>query len=82
MFEGPDFPKSLDEELFDGWLESGRQQKMSYNYLLIVWDELESKYQPVYVEDREEIDNYTRNKNIGTELLVAAYDLYSESRVV
>lgn len=82
MFEGSNFPKSLDEELFDGWLESGRQQKMSYNYLLIVWDELESKYQPVYVEDREEIDNYTRNKNIGTELLVAAYDLYSESRVV
>lgn len=82
MFEGPDFPKSLDEELFDGWLESGRQQKLSYNYLLIVWDELESEYRPVYVEDREEIDNYTRNKNIGTELLVAAYDLYSESRVV
>ena len=82
MFEGSNFPKSLDEELFDGWLESGRQQKLSYNYLLIVWDELESEYRPVYVEDREEIDNYTRNKNIGTELLVAAYDLYSESRVV
>lgn len=82
MFEGPDFPKSLDEEIFDSWLESGRQRKLSYNYLLIIWNELELEYQPVYVENRDAINNYTKDKTSGRELLVAAYDLYSESRVV
>jgi hypothetical protein len=31
MFEGSDFPKSLDEETFNGWLENGRQSKIGYN---------------------------------------------------
>lgn len=82
MFEGPYFPKSLDEEIFDSWLESGRQRKLSYNYLLIIWNELELEYQPVYVENRDAINDYTKDKTSGRELLVAAYDLYSESRVV
>ncbi len=81
MFEGSQFPKSLDEEVFEAWLESGRQRKLSYHYLLIIWNELEMEYQPVYVEDRAAINDYEKDKNTGRELLVAAYDLYSESRI-
>ena len=83
MFDNADFPKALDEELFDSWLENGRQSKLSYSYLLIIWDELESDYQPVYVESRAELNKYTKyNKSIGRESLVAGYDLYSESRII
>ena len=82
MFEGSDFPKSLDEETFNLWLENGRQSKIGYNYLLIVWDEYESEYRATYVEDREEIGSYENYKeSTGRESLVAAYDLYSESRI-
>jgi hypothetical protein len=28
MFSGPDFPKSLDEEVFGSWLEKGRLSKI------------------------------------------------------
>ena len=83
MFDGPDFPKSLDEDVFESWLEEGRQSKLSYSHLLIVWDELESEYQPVYVEGREQLDGYAERKTAaGHESLVAAYDLYSEARIV
>lgn len=82
MFEGSDFPKSLDEELFDSWLESGRQSKLSYNYLLIIWNEIESEFQPVYVEDRDTLNDYAKAETSSRELLVAAYDLYSESRII
>lgn len=82
MFEGSDFPKSLDEDVFDAWLESGRQHKLSFNYLMIIWNELEMEYQPVYIEERDMIKEYARDKGLGTEVLVAAYDLYSESRIV
>ncbi len=83
MFEGPDFPKSLDEEVFNDWLEKGRQSKIGYNYLLIVWDEYESAYRPVYIEQRDDIGQYeTHRSSANRERLVAAYDLYSESRIV
>ena len=82
MFDGADFPKSLDEELFDYWLENGRQSKLNYSYLLIIWDELDSEYQPVYVESRDELNSYAKDRIVtGRESLVAAYDLYSESRI-
>lgn len=82
MFEGADFPQSLDEDVFDAWLENGRQSKLSYAYLLVVWDELEAKYLPVYAESREQITEYEKyGRSSGRESLVAAYDLYSESRV-
>jgi hypothetical protein len=80
MFDGPDFQKSLDEEVFNRWLENGRLNKMGYKYLLIVWDEYESGYQPVYAEHRDEIAVY--KKSSSRERLIAAYDLYSESRIV
>jgi hypothetical protein len=83
MFDGPGFPQSLDEELFNHWLENGRQSKIRYNYLLITWDGYESRYQPVYAEHRDEIGEYeTYQTATGRESLVAAYDLYSESRIV
>lgn len=83
MFEGTDFPKSLDEDLFDSWLENGRQSKLSYSYMLIIWDESESEYKPVFVESRDELHDYAKYKiSTGRESLVAAYDLYSESRVI
>lgn len=83
MFDGADFPKSLDEELFNTWLENGRESSLSYHYMLIIWDELEAHYQPVYVESREELNDYAKQKVLNSrESFVAAYDLYSESRVV
>jgi hypothetical protein len=50
---------------------------------LIVWDELDRTYMPVYVEQRSEIQNFARyGQAPDHRLLVAAYDLYSETRVV
>ena len=80
MFEGREFPKALDEERFTRWLEKGRQSKIGYHYLLIVWSDHDSEYQPVYVQTREEISAH-KNTPSG-ERLVAAYDLYSESRIL
>ena len=83
MFEGASFPKSLDEQIFEDWLENGRRSRIPYAYLLIIWDDIEGAYQPIYAEDRNEIDQYDRYTNTpGRQLLVAAYDLYSESRIV
>jgi hypothetical protein len=83
MFNGPDFPQSLDEEIFSVWLENGRLSKLGYNYLLIVWDAYESEYRPVYAERRDEIGEYESYRtSTGRESLVAAYDLYSESRII
>lgn len=83
MFEGADFPQSLDEELFETWLEQGRQSKMSYEYLLIIWNELESSYLPLYLENRVAMEEYRKDKTShDRELLVAAYDLYSEAKII
>ena len=80
MFDGLGLPKSLDEGVFDLWLENGRNARIGYKYLLIIWDDYESVYQPVYVERREEIGQYDSSA-VSRERLIAAYDLYSESRV-
>jgi hypothetical protein len=83
MFDGPDFPKSLDEEVFSLWLENGRLSKIGYKYLLIVWDEYDSQYRSVYVQHRDDIDEYEIYKSsTSRESLIAVYDLYSESRIV
>lgn len=83
MFETPDHPKSLDEELFDSWFEKGRDSKISYSYLLIIWDEFEENYFPVYLEEREEIAAYQSSEKVYVrQKLVAAYDLFSETRIV
>jgi hypothetical protein len=83
MFDSPDYPKPLDEATFDAWLEEGRSNKIAYAYMLIVWDEVEEKYFPDYVENRSGIQQYERyGDSPARQLLVAAYDLYSESKVV
>lgn len=83
MFESPDYPKALEESLFDSWLEKGRNSKISFAYILIVWDELEASYFPVFVESREQIQDYEPyGHSSQRQTLVAAYDLYSESRIL
>jgi hypothetical protein len=83
MFDGSDFPKSLDEEVFNLWLENGRSSKIGYNYLLVIWDAYESAYRPVYAAHRDEIDEYEAyTTSTSRESLVAAYNLYSESRII
>lgn len=82
MFDGPDFPKPLEEELFDSWLEQGRAHKIQYVYLLILWDDFECKYLPAYAESRHAVNEYESYGNsTGQESIVALYDLYSESRI-
>ena len=49
---------------------------------MIVWDAFENDYVPVYTENREELQKYEKYQTAtGRESLVAAYDLYSESRI-
>lgn len=82
MFDGASFPKPLEQDVFEDWLETGRKSKIGYKYLLIIWDNYDDDYQPVYVEEKESIKKYERyESSTGRESLVAAYDLYSESRV-
>ena len=82
MFEGPDYPCAIKEEVFESWLEDGRGSKISYRFLLIVWNVYDEKYNPVYVESREEIAEFELYPEAkGSEALIAVYDLYSESRV-
>lgn len=80
MFDGLGLPKSLDEGVFDLWLENGRNARIGYKYLLVIWDEYELAYQPAYTMSRDEIDQYDSSA-VSRERLIAAYDLYSESRV-
>lgn len=80
MFENHNYPKSLDEESFESWLEKGRKSNLGYNYLLVVWNMQEEDFKPVYLDQRDKIEDY--NTNIDSqEVLIAAYDIYSESRI-
>lgn len=82
MFDSSDFPKSLDEDLFDQWMEEGRNSKIANYYLLIIWDEMDEDYTCEYVSHRQALQKYQKYPSgSGRELLVAAYDLYSESRI-
>lgn len=83
MFDGSDYPASLDEGAFDEWLENGRNSLLSYKYLIIVWSDMDRSYSPVYVEDRKAFSQYDHyGDSVSQESLVAVYDLYSESRVL
>jgi len=82
MFDSQEYPASLSENRFEQWLEEGRESKMSYEYLLIVWDELDGKYRPEYVQKRSQIAQYPRWGNAsGHASVIAVYDLYSEARI-
>ena len=80
MFETLDFVKSLNEDLFDEWLENGRNSRLGYHYMLVVWDKLHEQFKPLYTEDKERIEEFD-NSVVSNEILVAAYDLYSESKI-
>jgi hypothetical protein len=82
MFSGATFPKPLEESLFEEWFQIGRASKIGYLYMLIIWDNYDDEYQAIYAEERDSIYKYERyESSTGRESLVAAYDLYSESRV-
>jgi hypothetical protein len=82
VFNSSEYPKPLDEGRFNSWLERGRESKIPYEYLLVLWDDLEQEYLPVYVENRAGIQGYEKyGCSPAQQLLVAAYDLFSESRV-
>ena len=82
MFDSPEYPAALDESQFEAWFEKGRESRIPYAYLLIMWDEIEGKYDPIYVESRKEIQEYPRyGQSPENRLLVAAYYLYSGGRV-
>lgn len=82
MFEGAEYPKCLNESLFENWLEVGRASKIRYHYMLVLWDAFEENYRAIYLEDRESIKKFGLYPSSNdTESLVAAYDLYSESRI-
>lgn len=83
MFESHEHPQSLDEEIFNNWLENGRSSKLGYHYMLVVWDSYESAYRPIYIEERDAIEPYRESATTTSpEKLVAVYDLYSESRIL
>lgn len=81
MFENLGFPAHLSEDLFEEWLVKGRDDKIRYSYLVILWDDLEKDYRPVYVPDREGLEKYNEMRGTVGDVLVAAYDLYSESKI-
>jgi bifunctional DNase/RNase len=82
MFNSSEYPKSLNEAQFMAWLEKGRASRIPFAYLLIIWDELEQEYLPIYVEKRADLTSYEKyGTSPAQQVLVAAYDLYSESRV-
>ena len=82
MFESKAYPQPLEESVFMEWLEKGRSSRIPYAYLLILWDELEQEYSPRYLSTREEIEEIEKYGNSPAPLaMVAAYDLYSETRV-
>jgi hypothetical protein len=80
MFDNLDYPKSLDEELFDTWLEKGRESKIGYTLLIVAWDDFESDFVPIYAETRDKIKELQRPG--CREHIIAVYDLYSESRIM
>lgn len=82
MFDSSEYPKPLDEAVFDSWLERGRASKIAYAYMLLIWDELDEKYAPVYAENRAEIHGFEKYGDSPVrQVMIAAYDLYSESRI-
>ena len=82
MFNSSEYPKPLNEVQFTAWLEKGRASRIPFAYLLIIWDELEQEYLPIYVEKRADLMSYEKyGTSPAQQVLVAAYDLYSEARV-
>ncbi|WP_372530118.1 hypothetical protein [Ekhidna sp.] len=82
MFENLKFLLPLEETRFEEWLEAGRKSKLSYTLLVVLWDEMEKDYRPVYLTDRNDLEKYQDDRGNISDVFVAAYDLYSESKIV
>ena len=82
MFENLNFPISLDEDRFDAWLTEGRESPIRYDYLVVLWDEMEKDFRPVYVSNRQEMNNYLDDPSKVSVVFVAGYDLFSESKIL
>lgn len=83
MFEGPNYPQPLDESHLKEWMEKRRSSKIFYSYLVTIWDEFEVTYVPVFVEKCSKLQKYLRYAQAPDhQLLVAAYDLYSDRSVI
>jgi len=84
MFEGPDYQKSLDEDLFDQWLENGRSSRINNEFMVVVWDDQERDYHPEYFQSRTDIEQnglgYFGQTN-DLRSIVAVYNLFSESKI-
>lgn len=78
MFETAESSRSLDEERFEAWLEEGRSHKLGFQYMLVIWDEFTQDFRPVYLLERSDMYSYVSPQS---EAVLAAYDLYSESRM-
>lgn len=77
MFENTE-RKALLEDDFEQWLENGRNSRLGYHFMLIIWNEREREYHPKYLSTREEFNSYSLAIH---ESIVSVYDLYSESRI-
>ena len=82
MFENLNFHASLEEDRFDSWLTKGRESKIRYDYLVVIWDEMEKDYRPIYLADRSELAKYQDDRSNISDVFVAAYDLYTESKIL
>lgn len=82
MFENFNFSLPLDEERFDNWLAQGRESKLGFSHMAILWDEIQKEYRPVYLTGRTEIAKYQNNPSMVNDVIVAVYDLYSESKIL
>ncbi len=82
MFENLNFHISLEEDRFDEWLTKGRESKIRYDYLVVLWDEMEKDYRPVYLSDRSDLEKYQDDRSNISDVFVAAYDLYTESKIL
>lgn len=55
---------------------------MNYRFMVVVWDSYDKAYKPIYVEDHEALYQFERfGDTANREAMVAAYDIYSESKV-
>lgn len=82
MFENLKFPIPLEESRFDEWLVQGRASKIRYNYMVVLWDDSEKDYRPVYLVERADLERYVNDTNNVSSVPVAGYDIYSESKIM
>ena len=71
----------LSEDRFDEWLIAGRASKIRYAYMIVLWDESEREYRPIYLPDRNALESYDVNSAGVGDVFIAAYDLYTESKI-